>query len=148
MDHGGDDVGVVFFFFEQVGCSKDEESTFEIEFESSESEHFIGSHEEFEKGIQVTFWGVDGGFADDGEGVEIGEGLCEDVDAGVVGFELGLEDFTSFYKIVVPTILAESFDDGVELNGGCYHGVLRRKSKRSRVDQHFLHFEGRLFGRW
>ena len=70
------------------------------------------------------------GLADDGESIEIGEGLREDVDARVMGFELGLKNFATFDEVVVPAILAEGFDDGVELNGGCDH-VVRRKPKQS-----------------
>ena len=73
--------------------------------------------------------GSERGLADDGEGVEIGEGLRENVDAGVVGLELGLKNFATFDEVVVPAVLAEGFNNGVELDGGCDH-VVRGKPKQ------------------
>ena len=121
VDHGADDVGVVFFFLEEVGDSEDEELTVEVVFEASQGEHLIGSHHQFEKGSHVGGGRGEGGLADNSEGIEIGEGLRENVDARVMGFELSLKNFATFDEVVVPAILAEGFDDGVKLNGGSDH---------------------------
>ena len=130
VHHGANDVGVVFLFFEEVGDPEDEQLAVVIVFEAAEGELLVGTHHQFHEGGKVGLGRRERSLADDGEGVEIGEGLRENVDARVVGFELGLKNFAAFNEVVVPAVLAEGFDDGVELDGRCDHRV-RRKPKPS-----------------
>lgn len=122
VDHGRDDVFVEFVPFEEVGDAEDDELAIEVVFESAEGELFIGAGEEFESEGEASFVEGHGGFAKDGEGVELGEGLGEKVDVGVVGLKSGLDDFAAFDLLALPALLAEGVDDGLQLDGRWAHG--------------------------
>jgi hypothetical protein len=65
VDHGGDDVGVVNFFFEDVGDAEDDEGAVEVVFEVAEGELFVGAHDEFERERLAFFIEAHGGLGDD-----------------------------------------------------------------------------------
>ena len=107
---------------EDIGGAEEDAVGVEVEFEGADGEFEVGAHEEFadEAGAAVGDVVAEGGA--DGDGVHFGEGLDVEADAGVVGVEVGLEDFAGGDAAGGPVHEGEGLFDGEEERGRGGHG--------------------------
>ena len=135
VDHGGNDVAVELVAFEEIGDAEDEEFAVEVVFEAAEGELLVGAREQFEGEGTAALVEGHGGFGHDGEGIEFGEGLGEEVDVGVVGLEAGLDDLAALDLLALPALVAEGVLDGLELDGRRAHaGTMNGKTEWSKAE--------------
>lgn len=134
VNHGGDDVGVEFFPFEKVGDPEDEELAVEVILEAAERELFIGAGKQLEDGREMFFVEGERGFRDDDECIELGKGLSDEIDPGVVGVKARAEDVSALDEFAMPAVLAEGFFNSEDLAGVGAHGDVYQESGVEAVD--------------